>query len=117
MIIASNAFLELQHSFSTSPGMATGTVMLVRNRSRRSAFAIRISVDASKTIIMTKYDERNFSRKEMQIEEPKAFLTTKKSQQRLIVLTFNSSHWYCAASRGNHSVANRMLVAVQAVEN
>src|SRR6266446_10878774 len=78
MIIASNAFLELQHSFSTSPGMATGTLMLVRNRSRRSAFAIRINVDASKKIIMTKYDERNSSRKEMYIEEPKAFRTAKK---------------------------------------
>jgi hypothetical protein len=65
---------------------------------------------------MTKYDERNSTRKEMQIEEPKGFLTAKKSQQRLVVLTFNSSHWHCSASRGNHSVASRMLVAVQAVE-
>jgi hypothetical protein len=45
---------------------------------------------------MTKYDERNYSKKEMDLEEPKAFLTAKKSQQRLIVLTFNSSHWHCS---------------------
>jgi hypothetical protein len=48
---------------------------------------------------MTKYDERNSSKKEMKIEEAKAFLTAKKSRQRLIVLTFNSSHWHCSASR------------------
>jgi len=65
---------------------------------------------------MTKYDECNYSKKEMDLEEPKAFLTAKKSQQRLIVLTFNSSHWRCFGSRRNHSVANRMLVVVQAVE-
>jgi hypothetical protein len=29
---------------------------------------------------------------------------------------FNGSHWHGSALRGNHSVANRMLVAVQAAE-
>src|SRR5580658_884999 len=82
MIIASNAFLKPQHSFSTSLGMATDALMLVRNRSRRSALAIRISVDASKTTIMTKYDECNYSKKEMDLEVPKAFLIARKSQQK-----------------------------------
>src|SRR6266853_3301186 len=35
--------------------------MAPRNRSRSSISAIRISVDASKAIIMTKYDKRNSS--------------------------------------------------------
>jgi hypothetical protein len=31
---------------------------------------------------MTKYDERNYSKKEMDLEVPKAFLTARKSQQK-----------------------------------
>ena len=34
----------------------------------------------------------------------------------LIGLALNSSYQHCSAWRGNHSVANRMLVAVQAIE-
>src|SRR5467141_2970623 len=61
MMTASSAFLEPQHSLSTSPGIATGTETLARKRLTSSALAIKISVDASKTIIMTKYDNRNSS--------------------------------------------------------
>jgi hypothetical protein len=48
MIIASNAFLEPQHSFSTSPGMATGALTLARNRSPKLyllAIIIHVMVD------------------------------------------------------------------------
>ena len=34
----------------------------------------------------------------------------------LIVLAFNGSHWHGSSLHVNHSVENRMLVAVQAVE-
>src|SRR6266550_3228035 len=61
MMTASSAFLEPQHSLSTSPGIATGTVTLARKRLSSSALAIKISVDASKTIIMTQYYKRNSS--------------------------------------------------------
>src|ERR1700675_4985299 len=107
MIIASNAFLELQHSFSTSLGMATGTLMLVRNRSRRSALAIRISVDASKTTIMTKYDERNHSKKEMDFRRTKGIPHREKiaakahrsNVQQLALALFSCGHLYQFARR------------------
>src|SRR5579885_2903582 len=55
---ASNAFFEPQHSFATSAGIATGMPTWPRKRSSNSTLAIRISVEASKTIIMTKYYNR-----------------------------------------------------------
>src|ERR1700693_845202 len=59
MITASSAFLEPQHSFPTPPGIATGTLTFARKRSSRSVLATKISVDASKTNIMTRYYKRN----------------------------------------------------------
>ena len=56
---ASSVLLEPQHSLSTSPGIATSTLTLARKISSNSALAIKISVDASKEIIMTQYYKRN----------------------------------------------------------
>src|SRR6516162_6100153 len=54
--------------------MATRSLTWARNRSRSSALAIRISVDASKTIIMTKYDIRNTSTRDARIQDTRSVM-------------------------------------------
>src|ERR1700731_1938616 len=59
---ASSVFLAPQHSLATSSGIAASSLELSRNASSSSIFVIRISVDASKTSIMTEYYKRNSTR-------------------------------------------------------
>src|ERR1700675_332379 len=61
-MIASNVFVALQHSLATSSGIAASSLKLPKNASRSSIFVIRISVDASKTNIMTQYYDCNSNR-------------------------------------------------------
>src|SRR6266481_5097462 len=59
IISASKVFFGPQHSLATSPGIATRSLTPARNRARNSALVTRISVDASRTNIMTIYYNRN----------------------------------------------------------
>src|SRR6266852_2141000 len=70
IISESKVFFASQHSRATSPGIATSSLTPARNAVRSSALVRRISVDASRTNIMTNYYKRNSSTTGLWVANP-----------------------------------------------